>query len=88
MEFRTNGTEHQLHAQSKRQDRRLKDSLIEWADGACDSLPHGQVLSGLKRLPVTLGGVSHQLRPDSFYQVNLPLNEISNLRSPSTGTGR
>lgn len=76
VEFRTNGTELQLHAQSKRQDRRLKDRLIEWADGACDSLAlNGQVLSGLKRLQVSLGGVNHQLRPDSFYQVNLPLND-------------
>ena len=76
VEFRTNGTELQLHAQSKRQDRGFKDKLIKWADGSCESLAlNGQVLSGLKRLPMTLGGVTHQLRPQSFYQVNLPLNE-------------
>ena len=77
VEFRTNGAELQLHVQSKRQDQHFKKALIEWAKEACDSLAlNGQVLSGLKRLPMTLGGVTHQLRPESFFQVNLPLNEV------------
>lgn len=77
VEFRTNGVHLQVHAQSKRQDRTLKNRLDEWATDCIDSLAlNGQILNGMKRLPLKLGGIEHQLRPESFYQVNLPLNEI------------
>lgn len=76
VEFRTNGQQLQLSAQSKRQDQSLKKALVAWAESASDSIAlNGQILHGLKRMPYTFGGVLHQLRPQSFTQVNLPLNE-------------
>jgi 23S rRNA (uracil1939-C5)-methyltransferase len=76
VEFRTNGQLLQLSAQSKRQDQSLKKALVAWAEPTSDSIAlNGQILHGIKRMPYTFGGVQHQLRPQSFTQVNLPLNE-------------
>ena len=80
IEFRS---DYQKIVASVTSKRRLeRPQIIEWAKGnQIDLVLNGKPIHGDGRIHITCGNIRHRIRPKTFYQVNLEVNEmlLSNL---------
>ena len=76
VEFRSNRDQLQINLRSHK-GKRPSNSQLKPLLAVADSVAlDGQVVLGLPLLPLNVLGAEHRLHPQTFYQVNLEVNEL------------
>jgi 23S rRNA (uracil1939-C5)-methyltransferase len=80
LELRTDGSRvvagFEAHNGGHGDVRAWLQSLDEAAFAGADIALDGKRIRGSCHVEITAGGITHHLSPDTFYQVNLPINEL------------
>ena len=75
-ELRTNGTEVLIHLQSLPGKPISRKSCKQWSQAITAGIAlDGKHISGISRTILHVGGIEHHLRPQTFYQINLQINQ-------------